>query len=62
VDSHSWPCPTCADERVFEQPPCLDGHTDDGAECPEWGCVDCGTALVVAVAVAGRSVPARSAA
>jgi hypothetical protein len=38
------PCPRCRDERAFEQPPCLDGH---GVDCPEWACVDCGTALVV---------------
>jgi hypothetical protein len=38
------PCPCCRDERAFEQPPCLDGH---GADCPEWACLDCGTALVV---------------
>jgi hypothetical protein len=28
------------------QPPCIDGHTDDGGECPEWVCVDCGSAVV----------------
>jgi hypothetical protein len=62
VDSHSWPCPTCADERVFEQPPCRDGHTADGGECPEWVCVDCGTAVVVAGGVDVRSPAARRAA
>ena len=25
-----WPCPTCGEDRVFEQPPCADGHTADG--------------------------------
>ena len=30
--------------REFVQPPCADGHTDDGGECPEWACADCGTA------------------
>ncbi len=40
-----WPCPTCAEDRVFDQPPCADGHTDDGGECPEWVCADCGTGL-----------------
>ncbi|MBM7805492.1 hypothetical protein JOD57_001329 [Geodermatophilus bullaregiensis] len=40
-----WPCPTCAETRVFEQPPCADGHTDDGAECPEWVCTGCGAAF-----------------
>jgi hypothetical protein len=35
-------CPTCREERLVEQPPCIDGHAD----CPEWACVDCGTAIV----------------
>ena len=35
-------CPGCRAERVVEQPPCLDGHED----CPEWVCVECGTAIV----------------
>jgi hypothetical protein len=47
TDAPTWPCATCGDERVFEQPPCVDGHTDDGGECPEWACTDCGTALLV---------------
>ena len=37
-------CPSCGDERDFVQPPCIDGHTADGGECPEWACADCGTA------------------
>jgi hypothetical protein len=37
-------CSTCGDERVFEQPPCSDGH---GAECPERVCVECGAAVLV---------------
>jgi hypothetical protein len=41
-----WPCPTCGDDTDFVQPPCVDGHTEDGAECPEWACADCGTAIV----------------
>ncbi|HVA60441.1 MAG TPA: hypothetical protein VNG13_07875 [Mycobacteriales bacterium] len=36
-------CPACRDEREFEQPPCLDGHSD----CPEWSCVECGHAVFV---------------
>ena len=36
-----------ARSRDFVQPPCADGHTDDGGECPEWACADCGTALVI---------------
>ena len=47
MDSCRLPCPTCADVTEFVQPPCLDGHTEDGGECPEWSCVGCGTALVV---------------
>jgi hypothetical protein len=39
-------CPTCEDARAFVQPPCVDGHTADGGECPEWACADCGTALL----------------
>lgn len=39
----TMPCPTCRDERPFEQPPCPDGHHD----CPEWVCTDCGAALLV---------------
>ena len=42
-----WPCPTCEDEQVFVQPPCVDGHTDDGGDCPEWVCTDCGSAFLV---------------
>ena len=49
VDTQSWPCPTCGDVRDFVQPPCPDGHTDDGGLCPEWACADCGTALVTGV-------------
>jgi hypothetical protein len=37
-------CPCCADERVFEVPPCAEGH---GGECSERACLDCGTALLV---------------
>jgi hypothetical protein len=29
------------------QPPCADGHTENGGECPEWACVDCGAAVVL---------------
>jgi hypothetical protein len=45
VDQRTWPCPACGDERAFVQPPCADGHTGDGGECPEWACADCGTAV-----------------
>jgi hypothetical protein len=47
VESSLWPCPDCGDVREFVQPPCADGHTDDGGDCPEWACADCGTALVI---------------
>jgi hypothetical protein len=46
VDSRQWPCPTCGEDQDFVQPPCVDGHTADGGECPEWICADCGTAVV----------------
>ena len=29
-------CASCAGERLFEQPACLDGH--EPGECPEWAC------------------------
>ena len=60
MDDREWPCPTCGDVRTFIQPPCVDGHTDDGGVCPEWACADCGTAVfggdveVVVVEVATR--------
>jgi hypothetical protein len=46
VDTRTEHCPTCADDREFVQPPCVDGH-DDG--CPEWACAGCGTALLSGV-------------
>jgi hypothetical protein len=63
VDSRSWPCPPCGEIREFVQPPCADGHTDDGGDCPEWACVDCGSAIVIGdVARAADIVRARIAA
>ena len=47
MDSRLWPCTPCGATTVFVQPPCGDGHTDDGDECPEWACVDCGAAVVM---------------
>jgi hypothetical protein len=41
-------CPQCAELGAFEQPPCVDGH---GADCPEWLCLTCGTALLIDVPV-----------
>ena len=63
MDSRLSPCPTCDDITSFVQPPCVDGHTDDGGECPEWICVDCGTAVVAGdVPAIARTVRARVAA
>ena len=47
MDGQILPCPSCGDTRVFIQPICVDGHTDDGGECPEWACADCGTAFLI---------------
>ncbi|GAA2359331.1 hypothetical protein GCM10010404_10700 [Nonomuraea africana] len=44
-------CPSCAGERPFEQPPCMEGHE----ACPEWACLECGHALL-----AGPFEPAQS--
>jgi hypothetical protein len=62
VESRSWPCPTCGEDRDFVQPPCVDGHAEDGGECPEWACADCGTALFVGAPVVVAAVPLRRAA
>jgi hypothetical protein len=63
MDSRMWPCAPCGEITEFVQPPCVDGHTDDGGECPEWICVDCGTALLIGdVATAPAAVWARVAA
>ncbi len=45
-----WPCPDCGEVREFVQPQCVDGHTDDGGECPEWLCVDCGAVFMIGAA------------
>jgi hypothetical protein len=39
-------CGDCKDERVFEVPPCEDGH---GADCLDLACVDCGSAIVTGI-------------
>jgi hypothetical protein len=57
VDTRLWPCPACDDVRAFVQPPCADGHTDEGGECPEWACADCGTAVITADAAAEPAFP-----
>lgn len=46
METRTWPCPACGDERQFVQPPCTDGHTEEGGECPEWACVECGTSYL----------------
>ena len=46
MDTRLWPCPPCGEITEFVQPPCIDGHADDG-ECPEWTCVHCGAAVVM---------------
>ncbi|MBX6766922.1 MAG: hypothetical protein IRY90_07200 [Actinomadura rubrobrunea] len=53
-------CSTCGDERLFEQPPCPDGH---GADCPERVCTECGAALLVGLppGSAGTAAPSTSA-
>jgi hypothetical protein len=56
VETRTEHCPTCDDVMEFVQPPCVDGHTEDGGECPEWACADCGTALLIGVAPLVRSV------
>jgi hypothetical protein len=58
VDDTQWPCPACGEERQFVQPPCVDGHTDDGGECPEWACADCGTAIFFGDVVQLPTAPA----
>ncbi|MGY1705777.1 hypothetical protein ACI79C_14510 [Geodermatophilus sp. SYSU D00697] len=63
AEGRVWPCAACGDDREFVQPPCVDGHTDDGGECPEWACADCGTAVFSAApSVTAAVVPQRRAA
>ena len=63
MDSRLSPCPTCDDVTYFVQPPCVDGHVDDGGECPEWICADCGTAVLIGdLGTASTAVWARVAA
>jgi hypothetical protein len=49
----SW-CTTCRADRAFEQPSCGDEH---GLDCPEWACVDCGEAIVVAFGLIEPAAP-----
>jgi hypothetical protein len=52
----SW-CTTCRAESPFEQPDCLDDH-GHGVDCPEWACVGCGEAVVVAFGLTEPAVHA----
>ncbi len=47
-------CLSCAGERLFEQPPCLDGH--EPGHCPEWACIECGHAIFIGTAESVRQV------
>lgn len=46
-------CAPCAGERLFEQPPCLDGH--EPGECPEWARADRGHTTILG----GIALPVR---
>ena len=46
-------CAVCADERVFEVPPCEDGH---GEGCLDLTCGECGHAIVLGGATADAAV------
>ena len=41
-------CGDCQDDRVFEVPPCEDGH---GLDCLDLSCVDCGSAVVIGLLI-----------
>ena len=57
AEGRVWACPSCDGDREFVQPPCVDGHTEDGGECPEWACADCGTAYVIGGARVAPDLP-----
>jgi hypothetical protein len=44
-------CALCAAESAFSRPGCDDGH---GVDCPEWACIECGSAILVGVLVEVR--------
>jgi hypothetical protein len=46
-------CPDCGDERLFEAFHAADCPDHPGLDCPEVGCADCGTALIIGVVVPG---------
>ena len=45
-------CPECGDDRLFESYHGEPGGCPDSpdGDCPEWGCVACGTALLIGLA------------
>lgn len=45
-------CADCGDERLFEQLHPAD-CPDAPGDCPEWGCVACGAALIIGLPVPG---------
>ena len=47
-------CAVCVDERVFDVPPCEDGH---GEDCLDLACTECGHAIVVGIAVVTVHAP-----
>jgi hypothetical protein len=48
-------CSTCGDDRLFERPPCRDGH---GADCPERVCTGCGAAVLIGLPPGSAGAPA----
>ncbi len=45
-------CRECGDERLFEQFH-AESCPDVPGDCPEWGCTDCGDALIIGLVVPG---------
>jgi len=43
-------CRDCAEDRLFEQPPCDEAH---GGDCPDLACTRCGAAVTVGVLAEG---------
>lgn len=46
-------CMDCRRVRAFEQPECIDSH---GADCPEWVCTSCGSAVFTSVSPLDQTV------
>ena len=49
-------CTICGEDVRFERPSCLDDH---GSDCPEWICVQCGTAVLIGFALPDRGSAVR---